>query len=390
MEGIFLGKTHDELASFIGSVLLENIRTEKSEWKQIFSNDVCRVGDWDWPRPDYVLADNSKLVTYANEFKPPKQSKREYLTGLGQAIAYLQKHDYSGLILPKYADDGFEICEYICNILKTDEFKHLPISVIEYDEDNINSDSIKLLKGIEIERGSIPINKKENSVTKTFWCFWRDASHYEVYELLKLADKYNDELGDIYTKFVYEEFYEMLVTKRTKMWDGTARTKNFSVASKKSEKQNYKISLFHLGLWSQSEGRLTVKGYKLLTIGKIYGANSKKFIDYLTYLILIDGRHLQLIHEFEEFQRIEDISELKRSEYFIKLDYYLENKGFIGKRKPTARTTNAKGSYIRDETKLWNHLGLIYSNNTRYFLEGEGLRFNWNRISELLINNYEI
>lgn len=390
MEGIFLGKTHDELASFIGSVLLDNVRAEKDKWKQIFSSDICRVGDWDWPRPDYVLADNVKGVTYANEFKPPKQNKREYLTGLGQAIAYLQKHDYSGLILPKYADDGFKICEYILNILENDEFKHLPISLIEYDEDDLSSDSIRLLKSIDTERGSTPINKRESSVTKTFWCFWRDASHYEVYELLRLADKYNDEVGDIYTNFVYEEFYQMLVSKKTKMWDGTPRTKKYSIASKKSEKQNYKISLFHLGLWSQSEGRLTVKGYKLLTIGKIYGANSKKFIDYLTYLILIDGRHLQLIHEFENFQRDTDIVSLKRNEYFISLDSYLESKGFIGKRKPTAITTNAKGSYIRDETKLWNHLGLIYNQNKRYFFEREGIRFNWNRISELLINDYEI
>lgn len=389
-----MGKTHDELASITGGQLLDNIRLEKEDWKQVFSLDMHRVGDWDWPRPDYVLYDNANEVTYANEFKPPKQSKREYLTGLGQTMAYLQKHDYAGLILPKYSDDGFEISKYILNLLDSYEFNHLPISLIEYDEDNIEtnpSTSVNILKSITVERGSKPINKGQSSVSKTFWCFWRDASHYEIYELLKLADKYNDEEGDIYTQYVYEEFYDMMVNGKTKQWDGSSRNKKYSESSKKSEKQNYKIPLFHLGLWSQSEGRLTPKGYKLLTIGKIYGVNSKHFKDFLTYLLLIDGKHLQLINEITEYQRNTEFLSENRNEFYLNLDTYLESKGFIGKRKPTAITTNAKVSYLRDEPKLWNHLGLIEKRNKKdYFYPKEGFKFNWNKITELLTNDYNI
>jgi hypothetical protein len=47
----------------------------------------------------------------------------------------------------------------------------------------------------------------------------------------------------------------------------------------KAEKQNYKIPLFQLGLWSQGEGRLTELGFELLEIGKKYGPNSKKLSD---------------------------------------------------------------------------------------------------------------
>lgn len=36
----------------------------------------------------------------------------------------------------------------------------------------------------------------------------------------------------------------------------------------KSEKQNYKIPLVQLELWSRSEGRLTDLGFELLEIGK--------------------------------------------------------------------------------------------------------------------------
>ena len=389
-----MGKTHDELASIVGGQLLDNIRLEKEEWKQVFSFDMHRVGDWDWPRPDYVLFDNKNEVTYANEFKPPKQSKREYLTGLGQTMAYLQKHDYAGLILPKYSDDGFEISKYILNLLDSYEFNHLPISLIEYDEDNIEtnpSSSVKILKSITVERGSKPINKWQSEVSRTFWCFWRDASHYEIYDLLKLADKYNDENGDIYTQYVYDEFYNMLVNKKTKQWDGSSREKKDSKRSKSSEKQNYKIPLFHLGLWSQSEGRLTSKGYKLLTIGKIYGVNSKNFKDFLTYILLIDGKHLQLINEITEYQKECDKIPEKSKEFYLELDDYLQSKGFIGKRKPGAKTTDAKGSYLRDEPKLWNHLGLLYRRNKKdYFYPKEGFKFNWTKITELLTNDYNI
>lgn len=384
-----MGKSHDDLASSVGRELLQNIRNEENDWKQVFTIDVHRVGDWDWPRPDYVIEDSTKNVTYANEFKPPKQNKREYLTGLGQAIAYLQKHNYSGLILPKKSDDGFEISQYICNILKSDEFINLPISLIEYDENLIETDpnaAVKILKSIEYERTSIPLSKSSSHVTKTFWCFWRDASHYEIFDLLKLSDKHNEESGDIYTEFIYDEFYDMLTTGKTKQWDGTPRRKTSSEASKKSEKQNYKIPLFHLGLWSQSEGRLTKQGYKLLTIGKLYGPDSKQFKDTLAYCLLTDGKHIQLINEIMLYQRsTTEISDTS-SDYYVNLDKYLDSKGFIGKRKPTARTTGAK-SYVRDEPKLWNHLGLLDKVNDKgYFFPGEGLRFNWTKITEILIN----
>ncbi|MDB8556552.1 hypothetical protein PNU17_12315 [Turicibacter sanguinis] len=384
-------KTHDELATIVGTQLLSNIRDEKEEWKQIFSTNIFRVGDWDWPRPDYVLSDDENGVTYANEFKPPKQTKREYLTGLGQCMAYLQKHDYAGLMLPKYSDDGFKISEYVFKLLSSEEFCHLPISLIEYDENSIEIDpssSVKILKSINEVRGSNPINKSVSTVVKTFWCFWRDASHYEIYDLLKLADKYNDEEGDIYSNFVYPEFYHMLVSGNTKQWDGTGRKKKKSEKSRKSEKQNYKIPLFHLGLWSQSEGRLTAKGYRLLTIGKLYGANSKQFKDYLTYLLLIDGKHLQLIHEFVKFQNESIAIESKSKEFLLQVEEYFESKGHIGKRKPTAKTTNAKVTYLRDEPKVWNHLGLVLTKNKAYFFPNEGFKFKWDKITEILTNDY--
>ena len=64
------------------------------------------------------------------------------------------------------------------------------------------------------------LSKKE-----TFWCWWRDCSHYELYDLLELAFRYNEYEGNIYTEKIYPEFYERLVTEKTKGWDGNPRKK---------------------------------------------------------------------------------------------------------------------------------------------------------------------
>ena len=101
-----MGELHDASATMYGDAILTKIRNADCDFKQIFSTSIVRTGDWDWPRPDYVCYDEDLKVTYALEFKPPFQSKREYLTGLGQSLAYLQKHMYSGLIVPFVASDG--------------------------------------------------------------------------------------------------------------------------------------------------------------------------------------------------------------------------------------------------------------------------------------------
>lgn len=77
-----MGELHDAMANEIGGFILRKIRESDTVWKQIFTANLNRIGCWDWPRPDIVLIDNNLNATYANKFKPPFQSKREYLTGL--------------------------------------------------------------------------------------------------------------------------------------------------------------------------------------------------------------------------------------------------------------------------------------------------------------------
>lgn len=381
-----MGELHDAAATLYGDMILAKIRTADQAFKQVFSTSLIRTGDWDWPRPDYVCFDEELNATYALEFKPPFQSKREYLTGLGQALSYLQKHTYSGLILPYLADDGFPIATFISDTLHSSEFANVATSVFAY---NFNKKSLDILRPISALRAFVP-SKKKTDEAKTFWCWWRDISHYELYDLLNLSFIFSDEPGDIYTNHIYPSFYKMMVEQKTRQWDGTPRTKTGSVASMKAEKQNYKIPLVQLELWSRGEGRLTDLGFTLLEIGKKYGPNSKRFFDFLADLILVNGKHLDLINLVDKFQKLNDVAKSSK-DYVIKLESFLSDNGCIGKRKPTAVTTGAKNSYMRDEMKLWNKLGFLDSyNKTSYFFPGEGYKFNWTRITDVLVNGNKI
>lgn len=375
-----MGEYHDAEATYFGDFILKEIRADNPNFKQIFSSEISRTADWDWPRPDYVCYDEKNNFTYALEFKPPYQNKREYLCGLGQSLSYLQKHAYSGLIVPFKADDGFAIADFISETLNSPEFSSVSTSLFGYD---IDSHSIRLLRPITSLRSNLP--KKPVSNDQTFWCFWRDMSHYELFDLLDASFKYSNVDGDIYTKLIYPEFYQRLINRDTKKWDGTPRNKTDTPESRKAEKQNYKIPLERMGLWTASEGRLTDLGYRLYEIGKKYGPDSQIFKSKLAYLILVNGKHLDLIHLVDKYQKLTSIPS-KSSTYSKELEEYLEAHGYIGKRKPGAVTTGAKNSFIRDEPKLWNKLGLVEAKNNRIFVAEKGYSFNWDRITDILVN----
>lgn len=385
-----MGANHDILAEKSGRAIVSKIVRREGNWGQIFSDNINKAGDFGWPKPDYVCYDFTLEHSLAFEFKPPGQSKREYLTGLGQSIAYLSKHHYSGIILPQITE-GYKIAEHLVDILSLDVFAKKHIAVIGYDERTLEynpTESIKLLKPIEDLRDGVLII---NDLGQTYWCWWRDASHYEILQLLILLDKYSSLPGDIYTQYVWPEFWKMMISRQTKTWEGMERNKTDTKASFNSEKQNYKIPLFHLGLIEPSEGRLTIEGYRLLSIGKMFGPDSSLFMDYLTKLVLIEGKHLILIRDLEEFKDIAIPQDFENQTAFRQsFEEYLRLNNSIGPGKPGRKTTGNKESYIRDEFKLWNKLNLLKSGGKQYFVKGRGLEFNWSRITDILTNDFRI
>ena len=122
----------------------------------------------------------------------------------------------------------------------------------------------------------------------------------------------------------------------------------------------------------------------------MYGPDSKDFLNALTYLILVDGKHLELIKKVEDFQK-GNVVPNDSNAFLISLENYLQILGCIGPRKPSAVKTGAKPSYVRDEPKLWNKLGLLeMKGKTQYFFPNEGYHFDWHVITEALIEGQRI
>ncbi|MBK5484673.1 hypothetical protein JFV29_22780 [Peribacillus sp. TH16] len=83
----------------------------------IFVQTSLRLGSAPntWPLADASLYDDNKKLSIGLEFKPPLESKRGCLTGLGQVIAYLNIFSSAILVLPEFIEDGFPIADYIAN-----------------------------------------------------------------------------------------------------------------------------------------------------------------------------------------------------------------------------------------------------------------------------------
>lgn len=337
---------------------------------------VRRIATWDTPNIEYAYQNMESLDTIAFLFPAMNNSEENWIR---EALNVLSFYDSCITCFPA---EALNEANYFCDCLIERKLESLQIGTVAYD---LVGHVIVLKMYTQSDTKS---KKRSQSEQKSYWCWWRDASHYEVATLLELSEKYDDLEGDIYTNKVYPEFYEMMISEQTKQWDGTPRHKNYSKASFKAEKQNYKIPMCQLGFWDVPTGHLTAKGRVLLDVEKRNGDGSIVFLSYLSKIILLDGKHLDLIKDLDEFQKkCPELIPESSADFFILFDNYMETKNSIGTRKPTAVKTGAKKAYVRDEPKLWNKLGIIIpSGKNRYYWPFKGIKFNWQKINEILMS----
>lgn len=337
---------------------------------------VRRIATWDTPEIEYAYQNLETLSTMAFFFVEATDNVEIWTK---MALNILSYFDTCITCFPSYALDN---ANFYCDYLAEKGLDMLQIGSVAYD----SAGHVVVVK--MYTKSDTSSKKRSLSEKKSYWCWWRDASQYEVATLLELSEKYDDEDDDIYSKYVYPEFYDMMISQRTKQWDGTPRKKNYSKASFKSEKQNYKIPMCQLGFWDVSTGHITDKGKMLLEIARRNGDSSKIYLNYLSKILLLDGKHLDLIKDVEDFQKkCPEIIPESSAEFFVLFDDYMETKNSIGTRKPSAVKTGAKKAYVRDEPKLWNKLGIIIpSGKGRYYWQYEGIKFNWQKINEILLS----
>ncbi|MFN8891528.1 MAG: hypothetical protein ACK530_01965 [Alphaproteobacteria bacterium] len=372
-----MGIEHNFMALELSSVLLSQLRTgQAGSWatNRLSDKSILWQGIADWPRPDVAFEDKSTTATLALEFKPPNQTKREYVTGLGQMITYLADFEFAGLVLPEKSNDGFEIARYIEGVISRD-LSELPIALFSYDKSISN---LTVLRKLQPRLAPLTV-APAGARPRTFWAYWRDLSNFDLLEIMRIIDVRSQSSFDTN----YDNFWKNFAVKgKARTWEGTSRkSKAPNAPSKSAERLNAFLAMRHTGIVGP-DGLLTSAGLELLRVGKVYGADSIAFISLLARLILIEGRHLDLIFWMEERGRLIKYSQKNTSgDYISALDEELVVGGLISPRKLGAKKIN----FIRDEPKLWNKLGLLKRDGTtRYFHEGIGFIFDWRKIISIV------
>lgn len=382
--------THDELAYAVAVESIAAIRANQSPWDTVFSADCHITSSRQWPVPDFVLQDDINDITAAAEFKPPGQSKREYLTGLGQAVAYTRDFDYGILVVPDLSDDGYRIAAHIKDILQLNEYTNIPIALLRYDPSSISATAAQSsVEHFFQPRASSPPNKA--SVESSFYAKWRDISPQEMAQFLRYL--YEEKLypthqsGTIRDR-AWEKLWDEIQLGNLQNWSNTVRTIRNDSKNKVAWMKNYRNFVNHAG-WMETDGSLTEKGFQALHITNIYGYDSTMFLDFISNSILIDGKHLILINAINEYQDryLSNTGSFRDEQAWLDgIETHLEDTGLL-KRNPGRHNAAVQGSqrqFLKAEKTLWRNLRLIIPRQRRVFHPNRGFIFNWSRITELL------
>jgi hypothetical protein len=364
---------HDRMAHAVAKTLLRELQTGTATWAtdRLTPTTVYWQGIMDWPRPDAAFQNVETGAACAFEFKPPSQPKREYVTGLGQALTYLRDFEFSALIVPEYSADGYSIAAFLNAIVSGAPGGSLPVGLFCY---HTEPTTLTALRELPVRKGTPPGIPKGIG-RKVFWAYWRDLSQYDLLELLRLM------AADPPVAFptAFDRYWTgSVVADRALKWDGTLRGhKNAELPDPQAAKLNARLSLRHLGLIDTTL-HLTDAGLELATQGRIYGADSVAFMRLLANRVLDAGNHLELIFWVDEQQRTLPPSSKQDARSFQRaLDIKLQEAGVI----PRVPGNGGKPYFLRDEQKLWNKLGFLVSADQRaYFHVGVGYVFNWRHI----------
>lgn len=408
---------HHLLAKATTDSVLANFKSGAWKCCTDVGSDFYRVGcDSTFPSPDAAFYDDAKKIMVTFEFKPPTETKRGILTGLGQSIAYLNSSNLSYLIVPQKLED-YDIGNYMSELYRNQIQENLPVGLIVYE--NNSPSNVSLIHNVD------KLTKTSEFKAVVNGRFW--AKHLDMpiplfhlilhcYYLKRIRQISGDAFAYCWDKYlVPHSVLETLSPTPIKDLDGNlietlsgrknitffekkiAIIKKLSGAAKEnaiiglikdadtkfvgdnyynSIRKNFVTFLKHIGV-IDSVGNMTEDGFKLYHLGLVNGPNSKIFHDYFTQTVLIIGNHLDLIFDLDnlcnQYRGKYNIMEIKD----IMLDEY-ETKGMI-KRNPNRKVGDeSKVGFLKYEFILWNSLGLIVKTNGK-----PDISFNWKKITEV-------
>ena len=405
---------HHILAKTTTDAVLMKFKTVEWNYANGNGRDFYRVGtSAEFPSPDAAFYDPTNKVIASFEFKPPTETKRGILTGVGQSIAYLQNCNISFLVAPMRLED-FEIGSYLKELYANQIVGKIPSGLILYE--NNAPANVTLAHGVEL----VSENTVRNRVPETdrFWAKHQDLPiplFHLILHYYYLARTSRSDMGDPFAacfkkEFISDTVLEDFLPKEFILdLSGTpiktvAGTKNIvhlekilNAARKQAQqnrrlaydrvfkaidttfvgdnyfnsiRKNYLSFMKHIQV-IDSENTLTDMGFTLYHLGLVNGPTSKVFMDYFTREVLTTGHHLDLIIDIDTLRQ-------KHSDWTI--DYVLrqmeadyENKGFIKRNPNRQRAEQSNVGFLKYERILWNALGLVDNAGT----------IQWKKITEI-------
>lgn len=399
---------HHILAKTTTDAVLKKYKSEEWFCGEKIGKDFYRVTtDASFPSPDASFYDDTNKFLVSFEFKPPTETKRGILTGVGQSIAYLQESNISFLIAPQFLED-FRLGEYLIDLFKNHIYGKLPTGLILYE--NNSPEIVTLASDIDLAIAtSTASNFSSRNITSSrYWakhqdlplglfhlllhCYFLKKSntidedpfkycwtHYmispsilEDFTPIQIRDCSGDVIMTprgtkplVILEKILNRSANMGITERRNYIREQIGTEFSGDNKYQAYRKNFVSFLKHLRVIDSTQN-LTESGFRLYSLGLSNGPSSKVFRDYFIKELLTTGHHLDLILDLDSYLRKSNSS---FNEILSQMEIDYENKGFI-KRNPNRRVSSTSNvSFLKYECILWRSLGLLKGNNNDYSVD---------------------
>jgi len=414
---------HDQQARLVCDEILKKWKSGDKDWKNKFIDpDIHYVaGQLNFPSPDKSFYSKKTKSRIAIEFKPIKNDKDDVVRGLGQTLTYLNNdlNSASYLVCAEKTPQNFPIGSFIEKLFKKVIYERIPVGFITFDHKNISK--IKIRCNVS---NNFNIKKVvDRGVDRSYWADYRDSYIEANYYLLKISNEIPYDRSDRY-KLIWDKFYDdyFCATKASKtlelvkskirdengnyqipLKDTKIRLKKQIEEKKISLKQaldqlsdqvsktgydnhyqdlkkNHKNFVSHLRLWDDDTKIPTSIGLRFLKRVK----NKINIVDELSKIVLVAGRHKELIDTVNNFFKEETKKFGSENERRLALRNHFSNKGYV-KFNPK-RAKNKSRMYLQSEFQLWYKLGFKkkFANNSKHYDENQGYGFNIGKIQRLV------
>ena len=216
-----------------------------------------------FPNPDVRAQYQDNKIAFV-ECKPSDAGGREYLTGLGQSLAYLTFGDFSYLALPEIEMNAYEQYFWI---------------------ETVGLLSVKNDMTVQLRRGAL---QSEALVTreeprKRGYGYYRDLRPLEIHAVLKTIERMRA-----------RRRRPSIQQVKDAMWQQVLRMRNIqSQRQKNSWILNMSLLLRDLQVINPNDYSLTEDGFRLLQLGEL--RDKQPFLNELAKLFLINANYLDIV-----------------------------------------------------------------------------------------------